>query len=48
MRRRRAWPADARRLAGDALAAALRDSRATTLRYAFDDATSGRCRSAPA
>jgi len=28
--------ADARRLAGDALAAALRDSRATSLRFAFD------------
>ena len=30
-------PADARRLAGDALAAALRESRATTLRHALDD-----------
>ncbi len=30
-------PADARRLAGDALADALRDSRARTLRYALDD-----------
>ena len=28
--------ADARRLAGEGLAAALRDSRVTTLRFAFD------------
>jgi len=34
-------PADARRLAGDALAAALRDSRATTLRHALDPDDAG-------
>ena len=39
-------PADARRLAGDALAAALRDSRATHAgAHAFDERRSGRCRS---